>query len=360
MTCPSGQVRTAHGGEHLRKRDCAGSLSSRRRFDPATPAGRRAQRAQPAAGWSHGGGKYDQPARRPRIRLAHGLLAVPAGRGGGPAAGVAAAAGRGSCWTSPGPQASAAAQAAASGYAVVQVLPQLRGGPGAGRAAGRPGGARTRHPVPRPCTGPRPRPARLRGGGPGQPGLPGGRVGGWGDRRRRGAVPAPDGRGHRRRDRPGAAARRPAAGLRGLPGPGHVHPGRAAPLGRAHRPAAGRGGAGALAGRPDHPVLRPGAARRPARPRRGWRSAGSGRAPCCPRPWWITCCARTRAPSCGWSGPSWPRARRTRGRPGPAPGAARTNRSVSTCWPRPASPPRPVARPSIPRPAGPAASQAVG
>ena len=25
----------------------------------------------------------------------------------------------------------------------------------------------------------------------------------------------------------------------------------------------------------------------------GWRSAGSGRAPCCPRPWWITCCART-------------------------------------------------------------------
>ena len=60
---------------------------------------------------------------------------------------------------------------------------------------------------------------------------------------------------------------------------------------------------------------------------------------CCPRPWWITCCAGTRAPSCGWSGRSWPQARRTRGWPGrlTAPGTAGTNRSASTCWPRPAS-----------------------
>ena len=88
--------------------------------------------------------------------------------------------------------------------------------------------------------------------------LPGRRLRGRGHRGRPGPVGAPGRRGDDRRDRPGAAPGRAGNRLRRLPDTRHGRAGRPAPLGAPGRPAARRGGAGALAGRHDHPVLRPG------------------------------------------------------------------------------------------------------
>ena len=88
--------------------------------------------------------------------------------------------------------------------------------------------------------------------------LPGRRLRRWRHRRRPGAVRAPGRRGDDRRDRPRAAAGRPGARLRRLPGARHGRARRPASLGPPGRPAARRGGARAVAGRHDHQVLRPG------------------------------------------------------------------------------------------------------
>ena len=115
-------------------------------------------------------------------------------------------------------------------------------------------------------------PGRIR---PGHRGLvaadvPGRRVRGRGHRGRPGAVGAPGRRGDDRRDRPGAAPGGTGDRLRRLAGARHGRAGRPAPLGAPGRPAERRGGAGALAGRQDHQVLRPGP---------GARAVHRGRAP---------------------------------------------------------------------------------
>ena len=97
-------------------------MSPRRRFDPATATGRGRDSAV-CRGWSHGGGKYDNPPRSSRFRHPHGLLALPAGRGRSPAAGLAPAPGAGPAGYLR-PQGGWAAQAASSGYAVVRVMPE--------------------------------------------------------------------------------------------------------------------------------------------------------------------------------------------------------------------------------------------
>ena len=148
-----------------------------------------------------------------------------------------------------GPAAGGPAQAAASGHTVVQVIPAH---PGALRHAGR-WAASTAV-----------RPGRQGGGRVGQPGVPHRRLRGRRHRRGRRTVPAPHGRRPRRRDRPGATARRHGTRERGLAGAGHGHPRGAASLGAPHRSAARRGGAHPVAGWHHHPVLRPGATLRPA------------------------------------------------------------------------------------------------
>ena len=117
--------------------------------------------------------------------------------------------------------------------------------------------------------------SRTRAHNPGHRGLvaadvPGRRVRGRDHRGRPGTIGAPGRRGDDRRDRPGTAPGGTGDRLRRFAGARHGGAGRPAPLGAPGRPAERRGGAGPLAGRQDHQVLRPGP---------GARAVHRGRAP---------------------------------------------------------------------------------
>ena len=132
-----------------------------------------------------------QPAGRVPAGLAHGVLAVPAGGGQGPARRLA-------------PRRAAAAR---------RHLGPRRGLPGPGgrvRARGGPGrhrASRARPPRPAAGGGGTAGPGRPGGGRGRQPGVPRGRLRGRRHRRGRRPVPAPHGGGPGRGDRAGAAAR---------------------------------------------------------------------------------------------------------------------------------------------------------
>ena len=201
----------------------------------------------------------------------HRRLRRPGGRAGGtPCCGSASAAGPRAPRPAPGSAPSPRARTAGAA-----------GGPGAlarGPAGGPPAGTRPAGPP--------------TAGRAGQPGVPRRRLRGRGHRRGRRAVPvlvAEDLAAEITRVlRPGGRTAR----QRGLPGAGHGHPRRAASLGRAHRRAQRRGRARPLAGRHDHPLLRRRAPQGPAdRGRARSPLASSGRARCCHRRWWITCCS---------------------------------------------------------------------
>src|SRR5260370_32592077 len=187
---PAGQVRlTADWGEsaitvsrECGRRDGPGGVSAPRSSRPA-PVYRTADGVD-------GGDVYGQrqPAGRIPAGLTHGLLAIPAGGGQGPARRVAA-------------------RRAAGAHRHLRPrrgLPgagrrlRARGGPGARGASGHAGRQRTRR-----AAGP----GRPGGGRAWQPGVPRGRVRGRRHRRGRRPVPAPDGRRPGRGDRPGATAR---------------------------------------------------------------------------------------------------------------------------------------------------------
>ena len=160
-----------------------------------------------------------------------------------------------------GPRGPGAELAAKAGHTVLRVVDRGRAG-GAATPDGGSGGMS-------------PRASTAGENHPGYRGLvaadvPGRRLRGRGHRGRPGAVGVPGGRGDDRRDRPGAAPGGAGNRLRRLAGARHGRAGRPAPLGAAGRPAARRGGAGALAGRQDHQVLRPGP---------GPRAVHRGRAP---------------------------------------------------------------------------------